>query len=112
MSIFDSNVGLALQNEINTESIGGAIYVISENVTIAHTIFKGNRAYFAGCIYINMNNQKNYLNFFGVNLTFIQNYADNTGGAILFDADIMSAEIKIVYSGFVGNSASDCNILN
>ncbi len=55
-----------------------------------------------------MNNQKNYLNFIGFNITFLQNVAENTGGAILFDADIMSAEIKIVYSLFLGNTANDC----
>lgn len=101
-------MGIPSSTGTETEGIGGAINVVSENVTIVNTIFKQNKAYFAGCIYINMNNQKNYLNFLGFNLTFLQNRASNTGGAILFDADIMSAEIKIVYSLFLGNSASDC----
>ncbi len=57
-----------------------------------------------------MNNQKNYLNFLGFNLTFAYNMADNTGGTILFDADIMSADIKILYSVFMGNNATDCKI--
>lgn len=94
----------------DTEGIGGAIYVVAENVTFVNTIFENNRAYFAGCIYINMNNQKNYLNFLGFNLTFKGNMADNTGGTILFDADIMSADIKIVQSVFYGNNATDCTI--
>jgi len=84
--------------------------VIAENVTLVNTRFINNRAYFAGCIYINMNNQKNYLNFLGFNLTFAYNMADNTGGTILFDADIMSADIKILYSVFMGNNATDCKI--
>lgn len=104
-------MGIPSSTGTDTEGIGGAINVVSENVTILNTIFKQNRAYFAGCIYINMNNQKNYLNFLGFNLTFLENRASNTGGAILFDADIMSAEIKIVYSLFLGNSASDCKIM-
>lgn len=58
-----------------------------------------------------MNNQKNYLNFLGYNLTFANNMADNTGGTILFDADIMSANIQIVMSVFIGNNATDCKFL-
>lgn len=92
----------------DTEGIGGAIYVVAENVTFVNTVFENNRAYFAGCIYINMNNQKNYLNFLGYNLIFSNNMADNTGGTILFDADIMSANIQIVMSVFIGNNATDC----
>lgn len=55
-----------------------------------------------------MNNQKNYLNFLGFNLTFSNNMADNTGGVFVFDADILSAEIKIYYSLFINNNATDC----
>ena len=92
----------------DTEGIGGAIYLVAENVTLVNTKFVQNRAYFAGCIYINMNNQKNYLNFLAFNLTFANNMADNTGGTILFDADIMSASITMYYCVFVGNNATDC----
>lgn len=107
-SIFSGNQGYVPDLTVDTEGIGGAIYLVAENVTLVNTKFIGNRAYFAGCIYINMNNQKNYLNFLGFNLTFANNMADNTGGTILFDADIMSADIKIVASVFVGNNATDC----
>lgn len=109
-SIFSGNYGYVTDLTTDTEGIGGAIYVVAENVTFVNTIFENNRAYFAGCIYINMNNQKNYLNFLGFNLTFKGNMADNTGGTILFDADIMSADIKIVQSVFYGNNATDCTI--
>ena len=106
--MFTDNTGLTTNGAVNTESIGGALYLIAENVTLVNILFYGNRAYFAGCIYINMNNQKNYLNFTGYRLNFTKNYADNTGGAIFLDADIMSADILIAASVFSENGASDC----
>lgn len=109
-SLFSGNQGYVSDLTVDTEGIGGAIYLVAENVTLVNTQFIRNRAYFAGCIYINMNNQKNYLNFLGFNLSFISNMADNTGGTILFDADIMSAQIKIAYSVFMGNNATDCTL--
>lgn len=109
-SIFSGNQGYVADLTTDTEGIGGAMYLLAENVTLVNTIFVNNRAYFAGCIYINMNNQKNYLNFLGYNLTFANNMADNTGGVILFDADIMSANVEIAMSAFIGNNATDCTI--
>ena len=111
MSVFSGNQGYVTDLTTDTEGIGGAIYVVAEDVTLVRTNFTNNRAYFAGCIYINMNNQKNYLNFLGAYLIFSNNIADNTGGTILFDADIMSAAIQIVYSFFIGNTATDCKII-
>ena len=108
-SLFYGNQGYVEDLTTDNEGIGGAIYVIAENVTLTNTRFINNRAFFGGSIYINMNYQKNYLDFTGLNLTFSNNMADNSGGAIFFDVDIMNADIKILNSFFIGNNATDCN---
>ena len=76
-----------------------------------NSVFTNNRAYFAGCIYINMNNQKNTLQVLGNNLTFTKNYADHTAGVMIFDADIMNADVKIAMSSFDNNFADQCKSL-
>ncbi len=89
--------------------MGGALYLIPEKITMIHSVFTNNRAYFAGCIYINMNNQKNTLQVLGSNLTFTKNYADHTAGVMIFDADIMNADVGIANSVFDNNFADQCN---
>lgn len=103
-----SKTSFTTRPHIHQNNDGGAIYAITENITIVNCYFKRNKGHRGGSIYLSLNNELSQQNIEVVSCIFNENESGNHGGGISTGALKKDFHGLVKSSFFLNNFAFNC----